>query len=327
MKLEGNLNTENQSKLAELREKIRRAEANDNEDQVLLLEAELKALEKGEVFDREEYVASQIAKKKKEESLKFRKHNVLRNMQSLNSQDEYYDIWEYDGIRGLENPRLSYEHTFEFFLDKFNIESFQGLVDNRSKELNKKLKILDLFGGAYFIDDFKNVSQITGVRLSNPDEEFLSIVEGDYNSEQYLRSLVENDKRNLIIGNLYSTKTWREIEKDNTSRGGGGFDLVVCRPEGPFVNAINKDISIKGVSDTGFSREEIFVSLLERALNLLSNDGGMLFTQTPDLETKQGVVKKFWEDYVKRKSLEGYEFIFDTDNNMPNKSFVVIKNK
>lgn len=323
MGIEWGLNPSNkQNKLLELRAKIKRAEDNENEQEVLILEAELRALEKGEVFSREDFISEQIIKEKNQEKLINRKHNILRNMQQIPS----HRIWSHDGIAGIEDFRYSYEKTFYHLLDKLKVNDFQELVNKKSDQLHRKVKVLDLFGGAYFIGDLSKVSKITGVRLHDVDDELLQDPK-NYQFDEYLRGIINSSNRNIITGNLYEGKTWKAIKEQNNTSINKGFDLIVCRPEGPFRNARRDTHSIKGVSDTGTSREEIFVSLLERTLNLLSNEEGMLFVQTPDLKTNPQIAQKFWEDYIKSKNTEGYKFIFDTNRKTPDESFVVIRNK
>lgn len=285
-------------KIIKLRERISQAEINDDNDEVTLLEAELRATERGEEFDRESFI------EQKAKSRRRPKHKVLRDMQGLSGavKDEE---WSYDGIH-LEKEK-SYEETFNQLLSQFGAENFSDFVEQKAIKLGRSIRVLDLFGGAYFLEDLDNVSKIVGVRIKNMDNAFLEQKYGQVKNR--FSYLVNNPKRKIIEGDLYKGKTWRSIRDDNSSNSGGeGFDLIVCRPEGPFRNTNLQNI--ESISDDGVAREEIFVSLLERSLEILSGEDGTLFTQTPNLITDDSISSVFWSSYISKKEEEGYKFIF-----------------
>lgn len=324
MAIESISNNNKQNKISELRAAITRAEERGNEEKVLLLEAQLRAAEKGEKFDMDEFIVKSNSKKERP------KHHVLKDMQGLTdelSNTIPEDYWTWDGIQ-RENL-YSYENTFENFLYRLGVKTFQELVDKKAIDLHKEVKVLDLFGGAYFLDDLKNVSKIVGVRLKNIDEsvtEFTKQYLKDSTDLIKLKEIIHNPKRFIIEGDLYKTKTWAEIKKNEVQRDGSGFDVMVCRPEGPFGNS--RLPNIKHIKDEGTAKEEIFVSLLEKAMNMLSTEKGILFVQGPDLNTDDKILDTFWKNYVLKKQKEGYEFIFEK-NNLTNysKDFLVIRNK
>ena len=299
----------NNEKIALLRAEISRAEKREDNEEVMILEAELRAAEKGEIFDREKFIEESKRKNKKT------KHKVLREMQGLSSvvKNPTKDRWFWDATESRDTGVFPYENSFASILNQLNITSFQELVSDRSRELKRKIQVLDLFGGAYFLADLRNISKIIGVRLKNIDE--LLINESMHGAG--LDKLIDDPRRIVLEGDLYKSDIWRMLknEKDH------GFDLIICRPGGPFGETYNST-SINDVKDTNMVKEEIFIVLMDRALKLLSPDGGMLFSQIPKLDTEQSISDKFWEKYVEDKTKEGYEFIFGTFGNTK-KTFAV----
>jgi hypothetical protein len=131
-----------------------------------------------------------------------------------------------------------------------------------------------------------------------------------------MRRITESPKRFLLEGNLYESKAWRELETDK-------FDVIVCRPEGPFGNSDSKNV--KDVPDGNFGKEKIFISLLNKSLGLLSEDGGILFTQIPFLNTDQETYDNFWKDYIKRKEQKGYKFFFGIGRSVPTREYFAVQ--
>ncbi len=146
--------------------------------------------------------------------------------------------------------------------------------------------------------------------------------------QQELEDLVSNPKREIIEGNLYTSKSWNRI-KEKIQNETDGFDLIACRPQGPFGHFASKQTeTIQDVIETDSnSKEELFVMLLERTLKLLSPDGGILLTQVPVMGTKPKIAAAFWKEYLERKHAEGYEFIFESDHHEMGDSMAVIRRR
>jgi len=248
----------------------------------------------------------------------------------------------YDGLEvHKRESKRSYEYTFQSILSQIGVEDFQELAELRASQLKREIQVLDLFGGAYFLSDLQHVSKIVGVRLGNIDRELVVKEKLKAEIPQILRSLfgvteketqdrseilddlVNNKKRLIIEGSLYQGKIWNKLFAENKNI---GFDIIVCRPEGPFGHTDEKNI--KDVPDNGLSREKIFVVLLERTLRLMSEDGGLLFTQIPELKTPTKDWDEFWENYIPKKQNEGYEFLFGQGRKTPTRdAFAVRRNQ
>jgi hypothetical protein len=223
------------------------------------------------------------------------------------------DIWAYDGMHATDN----YDVEFAPLVRSLGYRNINELVGVRAAELDRSLNILDLFGGAYFLENLDQVSKIIGVRLKNIDAS-LNTKEAlqawrSLHKEQELTELIQNPKREILEGNLYESKTWRAL-KERMSADISGFDLIVCRPQGPFGHfASPKTETIVNVKEDGTNaREQIFAMLLDRVLPLLSSEEGVLLTQTPAIDTDPKLVGQFWSEYERKKNQEGFEFVFET---------------
>src|SRR5690606_3139784 len=126
---------------------------------------------------------------------------------------------------------------------------------------------------------------------------------GDKKADQLLQRLARlknHAGRTILEANLYQPETWREISDLNN---GHGFDLITCRPEGPFGRNSHKDLqTIKDVESSSNRKEEILLMFLEKALKLLSPEGGTLLLQIPVVETNTQTAKEFWDNYIERKN-------------------------
>lgn len=310
----GQNSDEKSRKIAELRAAVSAAEKQEDEERVLLFEAELRAVEAGQDFDRDAFLLAQLRKKG---GAKKKKLQEIRDIPPFVNNDRV-DIWPLDGVPARKlNEDGSYERTFGGILDELGYEDFQGLVEARAKELGRDVAVLDLFGGAYFLPDLKSVSRIVGVRLVDIDEslrqKYSELEEENRHVSEVFENIINNPKRSIIEGDLYTGKTWRQISKTLEQEELPGFDLIVCRPQGPFGYSHSKmwEYSIRRAHDEGLALEEIFVVLLRRALKLLSKDGGMLFTQEPILSTDPVIKNKFWEKLIKEQEDAGYKFIHE----------------
>lgn len=314
------------NRISELRTAIKRAEKRNDNDEVIILEAELKAIEQDQKFNKDEFLLAMARDRSRS------KRHVLRDMHDLAGFIPRSDKWNWDGMTQMEYI-YSYERTFEPILSQLGIKNFQELANKKALELKKNIQVLDLFGGAYFLSDLRHVSRIIGVRLKNIDELLLDNMESDFKENKsesvfektqiILSNLINNPKRIIIEGDLYKRKTWTKLKKDNAEHGGDGFDVVICRPEGPFRNS--NVPNIENVKDEGIAREEIFAALLQRGLDILSKDGGILFTQIPNLRTNNEILNIFWKRYVLEKQKEGYEFFFGAGESTPKAGVFAVK--
>ncbi|MBP6925752.1 MAG: hypothetical protein KBC22_01695 [Candidatus Pacebacteria bacterium] len=253
------------------------------------------------------------------------KHRILRKMQDLGVSND--DMWKWDGMRNI----VSYEDTFHDLLDQLDYVSFEDLVEQREYELKRPLHVLDLFGGAYFLKDLSSVKTITGARLTNVDEKLMkvagfdAIIFGKGQDPAKLKKIIDDPKRDIITGDLYKTETWKKLKDSAHEKTQDGFDLIICRPEGPFAVTSKpfNSVSIANVEDATLGREEIYIMLLEKALKLLSPHRGLLFSQIPGLDTPRDIKETFWTKYVQQKEQEGYIFHFDSKAAHPFHAFSV----
>src|SRR5262249_24172726 len=106
--------------------------------------------------------------------------------------------------------------------------------------------------------------------------------------------------------------TWKQIQAYEEANNVNGFDLIICRPQGPFGYYTHQDL--EGTQDiertTHNTSGEVFATLLDRTLDLMSPDDGAFFLQLPVLNIESSTVRKFWREYISRKEREGYEFNF-----------------
>jgi hypothetical protein len=175
---------------------------------------------------------------------------------------------------------------------------------------------LDLFGGAYFLTDLTDVSEIIGVRLEDIDEQLIEQIEksiaesGNYTDtiirDSIIRkaskvmSLIRDPKRKVILGNLYDSKTWKILDAEKKE----GFHLIVCRPQGPFTDKL-------GVYDPHQNIAKIFSALLQRSMKLLAPNG-IAFIQFPYIQTYRKELNDFWKNFVDKN--KDFEFTFDSND-------------
>lgn len=188
--------------------------------------------------------------------------------------------------------------------------SMLELVQGRAEVLGREVSALDLFGGAYFLHDLDHVSHLLGVRLKNKDEEY---GEERERGAGYVKWLTDNPKRDILEGNLYEGSTWKRIQSYEKEKDIVGFDLIVCRPQGPFGHmATNEYKSTQDVERTPEnSSGAVYKALLDRTLDLMSVDDGLFFLQIPVVNIDLPTVREFWKEYESAKKKEGYDFYFD----------------
>lgn len=262
--------------------------------------------------------------KKRQKS--FNTPGVLRKMQSLSVGSK----WDFDGIYDdffSYDDKKPYEYTFNQILGKMKVENFAELAQTIFEgNESKPIRVLDLFGGAYFLTDLTDVSEIIGARLENIDAKLLSLftyIRDSYNKtlthyendddddikkikkelkdiEKFV-TLIKNTKRRLILGNLYNSKIWKKLKDEKQD----GFDLIVCRPEGPFKNS--SFVSTWSMDYSGEKIGKIFYALLKRTMRLLKANG-IAFIQFPKITMDDFFWVKFMNDNKE------FRFTFDTQD-------------
>lgn len=197
--------------------------------------------------------------------------------------------WATDGVENPPHTGQSYEDSFAPFLYELGANTFSDYLSER-KALGKNTHVLDLFGGGYFLQDLDSVDSITGVRLEDIDErieqELLTDVQSlDLSTRQFyqdqlsfFQTLKRFDRREVIEGNLFRFKTWDQINTSMRNRGIPAFDMIVCRPVGPFMPRDYFDVN----GEDNRTLKITYLRLLRNAYNLLGSNDGILMSEIPE---------------------------------------------
>jgi hypothetical protein len=185
--------------------------------------------------------------------------------------------WTLDGMKTLL-PGNTYEKTFETLLHD---KSLTNILEQRP---NTQRNILDLYSAGY-IDIYDTARQVVAVRLTNIDHH-IETTQFDYRFHEHtkatMRRILHAENRTVLEGNLLTSCTWRAIEKIMDNLTIPSFDLILCRPSGPFETSF-----LRRPNDHYFSKPKpylpIYLSLLNRAYRLLSPHNGILLTQIPEI--------------------------------------------
>jgi len=188
--------------------------------------------------------------------------------------------WGFDSFKYQEGEgeRRSYnDHFWEELQIIFKVNSFEELVKKISKERGRPINVLDLFGGAYFLNDLSHVENLIGFRKEDIEEDLLK----DQNNTDRLNALKSSDKHLVVTGDLFDLSDWRRLPASIN------YDLIVCRPEGPFRNRIvnpreGAELNFKPRFEDD-TKSSAFLMLLKKALKRLEK-GGVLVLQLPALE-------------------------------------------
>lgn len=194
-------------------------------------------------------------------------------------------LWKYDGKYGVDS--LSYEESFKYlFNPEEGFQDFNQWAQQR-RFVGRSAHIMDLMGRGDFMEDYDSMLGIALTEFRSQEE----------------RAAQKNKK--IIVGNLYQGKIWGKIKKYLTERNFSGFDLIVCRPLGPFVH--------KAGFECKFRQEylEIYFKLLQRAYNLLSPDNGIILTELPEFKGRQELDKAFCSVWMEKLECAGVKVKFD----------------
>lgn len=121
----------------------------------------------------------------------------------------------------------------EIFRDLLEDTDFPSLLSHmRSKN------VLDLFGGGYFLGN-SSFDSMTGVRLANLDYTLLEKLKTQAIPDRIIKietleHLMNNSNRVILNTNIWDDTAWELIRTRVKNLGINGFDLIACRPEGPF---------------------------------------------------------------------------------------------
>ncbi len=202
------------------------------------------------------------------------KLNVLRKEWSKpDSKKE--GTWEYDGFYGeYYDYVMGYNHEMREGLGIFECKTFDALVDVLNKKLDRKPNVIDLMGGAYFLDNPGNTNSLVGIRIHDKDEYIGSFYKSaDGGRARVIKRVMTAPNRRVIEADILSNKGWKTIEKAGIPKA----DLLVCRPVGPltFTQAMGNRF------DEPRTYAGLYSSLFRRMLGLVNKHGGVIFTEAP----------------------------------------------
>lgn len=196
--------------------------------------------------------------------------------------------WDFDGVARSPEHWMGYNHEMREGLDMFGSKTFDELIDRLNTKLNRKPNVLDLMGGAYFLNMPEKTESLIGIRIHNKDEDFLK-VHNDVNDvfSRLLDKITKSPNRKIIEADILSNNGWKTIQKENFALA----DLLVCRPVGPF--------DIKHSMGDRFDSPKVYAglyaSLFKRMLSLVNKKDGVIFTETPDVYSDDEIKNFFTE--------------------------------
>ena len=170
------------------------------------------------------------------------------------------ESWSFDGPI---KTRETYEGQFEdLILELFpgaNIDRYFESFLSAQRENGFGANVLDLMGGAYFIENQGAADSLTGLRFGPFDRSQLP--------EGYSHSKVPTE----VLGDILNLETWKKLDLSMAQRGIDSMDLIVLNPVGgwrPFNSSF--DLTYGAFQET-----------LKLAAQRLSSNGHMYFLIEP----------------------------------------------
>lgn len=218
------------------------------------------------------------------------------------------DSWGIDVFNRGPSSSNTYDCHFQAFLNLLGCTSFVELIDKLKS--NGDVHVLDLMGGAYFLDpdQYQSVTSVTGMRLGNPEPGIVKFytenIEFDLERSggkqtEHSRGLLQEladiellnreEKRKVVYGSVYDRSSWRSLDTSMRERKIDSFDLVICRPYGPFFERYitgEKPMSDKEKLRYGLVFDKAFREVLAR----VDKKNGVLFFQIPQIFDEQWIL-------------------------------------
>lgn len=216
------------------------------------------------------------------------RHNRLKA-----SLDE--NCWRYYG------PETKpYEESFAPFLEQLGSETIIDVLQSRYESTGEPQSVLDLMAPASsFIEQISDKSCIgvTSAVSYKPRQGAETMA-----TEQQLEQNIYP-----FYGDILGRKVWRKLNRLCDEKDMSGFDLIMCRPFGPF-------------KENMYFSPFVFAHSLNSAYNILSPHNGILLTQLPPIPQDQPVFD--WDSFTNWKnSLK--QFDIESSINIRVKSFLV----
>ena len=170
---------------------------------------------------------------------------------------------------------------------------------------------------------------MTAMRLADVDDDYSLHLEEKIASRQgtasaielqttqkKLQALQESEKRKGVYGSVYDKETWQDLSKDMESRNIPSYDVIVCRPAGPFSvshlvnereNPDNRNLTNRELLKYAVLFDQLFSELMDR----VNRNHGILLLSIPDIFSNKDEwisrwVKKNKEKYGAQISIGGY---------------------
>ncbi|MDC0449187.1 hypothetical protein OAL67_01105 [bacterium] len=196
-----------------------------------------------------------------------------------NGTEEINDAWTTDGYTPTRNEK-SYDSSFAEVLKSGGYRSIAQFLERR-KEKGLSTHCLDLMGSAIYPRAAGHIDSAIGVRIKNSDEYLKGQALLNYpNSVGDINEVFGHNNRHIVEGNVFSRRTVRSIERTMKEMGISGFDLITCRPDGPF----RKHTTEKTIAEDEDSIAAYYAVQLQRYATLL-NEGGVMLIQVPQRES------------------------------------------
>jgi hypothetical protein len=216
----------------------------------------------------------------------------LRGMWSSPDRDRGY-TWDFDGVSPDPEGWTSYSYEMIDGLSEFGCKTFDQLVDRLGNYLGRNPNVIDLMGGAYFLNFPEKTNTLTGIRIHNKDEDFIEAATDTSRVETKLIDKITKAQNRVIVeADILSSAGWKKIKEQNLEPA----DLLVCRPVGPFDN--------KRASVSRFDNPEtysgLYTSLFYRMTALVNKEDGVIFTEIPDI-FEDADIKSFFDEVEVRE--------------------------
>jgi len=174
------------------------------------------------------------------------------------------------------------------------------------KERGLSTHCLDLMGSAIYPGASHYIDSAIGVRIKNIDGYLKSVAMIEHPSlSNDISSAFGHNNRRVIEGNVFSRSTVTLIKRTMGEMGVPGFDLITCRPDGPFRGHTVEKIPV----DDENALAAYYAIQLRRYADLLNEDGVMLvqIPQREGLYSRLGGLRELFEDETFSRE------VFDSD--------------
>lgn len=224
------------------------------------------------------------------------KSKLVRLRGKWSEPDEGSKVWDFDGVSWGSEHFKSYDHEMREGLSTFGCKTFDELVVSLRKKLGRKPNVIDLMGGAYFIEHPENTDTMVGIRIHPKDEVYLKVGKTFREERRLLYERIIGAKNRRVVGaDVLSGSGWKTIRSENLALA----DLLVCRPVGPFDN----ERAMAGQLDNPMTYAGLYVSLFRRMLKLVNRKDGTIFCEIPDIYS-EAEAKVFFESVDREEGSE-----------------------